>query len=138
MGERSLSSPTSKGPFTPFGFNPDLLNPLNNHAEPSRPAADTRQFQHPARRRLLSSFGGAPAGRAASSNKPVLSRSEGSLTRLLTHGQGGGTLRPMDLLPLRVAAITSLQSLTPKQFLCSERSWKRRIFARPRTARAVR
>src|SRR4051812_4460627 len=54
---------------------------------------------------LLSSFSGAPAGASTSSNPIVLSRRESTFTRGLTHRHSGGTLRPMDLLPLRVAAI---------------------------------
>src|SRR3954471_20646093 len=54
---------------------------------------------------LLSSFSGAPAGASTSSNPVVLSRRESTFTRGLTHRHSGGTLRPMDLLPLRVAAI---------------------------------
>src|SRR3954468_6134205 len=54
---------------------------------------------------LLSKFSGAPAGQLISSKYLVLSRREGTFTRRLTHRHSGGTLRPMDLLPLRVAAI---------------------------------
>src|SRR3954470_17814585 len=98
------------------------------------------RFQHRCLRvpaLLLSSFSSAPAGHRISSNPVVLSRREGTFTRRLTRRHSGGTLRPMDLLPLRVAAIKPAVIYSLKISVLNG-AGNGRVFARLLAARVLR